>query len=52
VAHKNNLEGEFKVEAYNHLIGKNLRFDGIVFREPTGRQYVKITTTKKITEAK
>jgi hypothetical protein len=52
VAHKNNLEGEFKVEAYNHLIGKNLRFDGIVFREPTGRHYVKITTTKKITEAK
>lgn len=52
VAHKNSFQDEFKIEAYKDMIGKNLRFDGVVFREPTGRQYVKITTTKKITEAK
>lgn len=52
VAHNRGFQGEFSDKAFADLIGKKLRFDGTVYREPNGRQYVKISSRKKITEVK
>jgi hypothetical protein len=52
VIHKKGLQGDFSDKAFADLIGKKLRFDGVVFREPNGRQYVKISARAKITEVK
>ena len=48
VAHKSGFEGDFTIDAYKDLIGKKVRFDGTIFREPTGRQYVKISSRERI----
>jgi hypothetical protein len=43
VAHKREYKDDFTTDTYKDLIGKKVRFDGTVFREPTGKQYVKIS---------
>jgi hypothetical protein len=48
VAHKSGYPDDFLTSAYKDLIGKKVRFDGTVFREPSGRQYVKISSKGKI----
>lgn len=48
VAHKNSYKDDFTINAYKDLIGKKVRFDGTVFREPTGKQYVKISSRGKM----
>lgn len=48
VAHKREYKDDFTVNAYEDIIGKKVRFDGTVFREPKGRQFVKITARKMI----
>lgn len=52
VLHKNGFQGDFSEKAFADLVGKKLRFDGVVFREPSGKQYVKISARAKITEVK
>lgn len=52
VLHKNGFQGDFSEKAFADLVGKKLRFDGVVFREPTGKQYVKISARAKITVVK
>ena len=48
VAHKREYKDDFTVNAYEDLIGKKVRFDGTVFREPKGRQFVKISARERI----
>jgi hypothetical protein len=48
VAHKRSYQDDLNPNAYADLIGKKLRFEGTVFREPTGRQFVKIGSRKQI----
>lgn len=48
VAHKSGYPDDFLTSAYKDLIGKKVRFDGTVFREPSKRQYVKISSRSKI----
>lgn len=48
VAHKREYKDDFTVNAYEDLIGKKVRFDGTVFREPKGRQFVKIRARERI----
>jgi hypothetical protein len=48
VAHKKSYQGDFTTTAYKDLIGKKVRFDGTVFREPGGKQYVKIGSREKM----
>lgn len=48
VAHKRGYTDDFSPGAYSDLIGKKVRFEGTVFREPDGKQFVKISTRKKI----
>ena len=48
VAHKSGYPDDFLTSAYKDLIGKKVRFDGTVFRERSGRQYVKISSKGKI----
>ncbi len=48
VAHKNSYKDDFTINAYKDLIGKKVRFDGTIFREPTGKQYVKISSRGKM----
>jgi len=52
VLHKNGFQGDFSEKAFADLVGKKLRFDGVVFREPSGRQYVKISARAKIADVK
>jgi hypothetical protein len=52
VLHKNGFQGDFSEKAFADLDEKKLRFDGVVFREPTGKQYVKISARAKITVVK
>ena len=48
VAHKREYKDDFTIDAYKDLIGKKVRFDGTVFREPTGKQYVKISARSRM----
>jgi serine/threonine-protein kinase len=48
VALKNEYQDDFTTDAYKDLIGKKVRFDGTVFREPTGKQYVKISARARM----
>jgi hypothetical protein len=48
VAHKSSYKGDTTIDAYKDLIGKKVRFDGTVFRESTGRQYVKISARERM----
>ena len=48
VAHKRDYKEDFTIDAYKDLIGKKVRFDGTVFREPTGKQYVKISARARM----
>jgi len=54
VAHKSDYKekDDFTVTAYRDLIGKKVRFDGTVFREPTGKQYVKISARARMKDVK
>lgn len=48
VAHKRDFKDDFNITAYKDLIGKNMRFDGTVFKEPGGKQYVKIRSREQM----
>lgn len=48
VAHKSNYQGEATPQSYADLLGKRVRFEGTVFREPNGRQFVKISSRNKL----
>ena len=54
VAHKSDYKekDDFTVTAYRDLIGKKMRFDGTVFKEPTGKQYVMIRSREKMKDVK
>jgi hypothetical protein len=49
VAHKSKYPDDFTPGAYSDLIGKKVRFNGKVFREPNGKQYVKIISRQQFT---
>lgn len=48
VAPKGNYQGEFTPQSYADLRGKMVQFEGVVYREPNGRQFVKISSRKKL----
>ncbi len=48
VALKREYKDEFAINAYKDLKGKKVRFDGTVYREPTGKQYVKISSRSRM----
>jgi hypothetical protein len=49
VAHRASYQGNFDLQAYRHLIGKNVSFRGVLFREINRKfPYVKIRSETKI----
>ena len=48
MVHKSNYQGKVSPQSFVALIGKEVRFEGAVFREPNGRQFVKIISRKKL----
>lgn len=48
IVHKAQYDADFTPDAYAELIGKEVNFDGAVFREISGRMLVKITTRAQI----
>lgn len=50
VAHRSSYQGSFELEAYRYLIGKNVKFKGVLFREFNRKfPYVKIRREEHIT---